>query len=177
MNCLCDSSILQKDEKNNNTSDSEEEKEVLNFKTLSKSFISSLLDFNIEVIFCYNLVFDTKILVKNIGFYCMLILNVLQIIFLCIFLIKKLKPIQNFMSNYSGNKKVQSYPPKKNKSNQNINDILNINQNNKNNLFSNNKEKAKKYPKDKIKDLISDSKNSNEVFTKIKPKKKSQKEK
>ena len=56
-NCLCDSSILQKDEKNNNTSDIEEEKEVLNFKTLSKSFISSLLDFNIEVIFCYNFSF------------------------------------------------------------------------------------------------------------------------
>ena len=125
-NCLCDSSILQSNEKNK-TSDTEEEKEVLNFKALSKSFISSLLDFNIEVFFCYNLVFDTKILVKNIGFYCMLILNVLQIIFLCIFLIKKLKPIQNFMSNYSGNKKEQSYPPKKNKDIKNVNNV-NINE-------------------------------------------------
>ena len=59
-----------------------------------------------------------------------------------------------------------------NDNSENITDILNINQNNKNNLFSTNEEKAKNYPKDKIKDLISDSKNSNEVFTKIKPNKK-----
>ena len=94
-NCKCNSNFLEG--KIVETNDKNEQSETLNFKTLKKTFISSLLDFNIEVIFCYNLVFDTKILSKNIGFYCMLLLLILQIIFLCIFLIKKLKPIKYFI--------------------------------------------------------------------------------
>ena len=42
------------------TNDDEDEKETLTFKTVTKSFISNLLDFNIEVIYCYNLAFDKK---------------------------------------------------------------------------------------------------------------------
>ena len=128
-NCLCNSTILQEDENNRTDDNNAVEKEVLNFKTLSKSFISSLLDFNIEVIYCYNLIFDTKILVKNIGFYCMITLNALQIIFLSIFLIKKLKPIKKFMSNFSLNKADKAYPPKKerkSKKDKNVDDINEI---------------------------------------------------
>ena len=43
----------------------------------------------------------------------MLILNALQIIFLCIFLIKKLKPIHHFLSKNLENYKENVYPPKK----------------------------------------------------------------
>ena len=114
-NCLCHSTVLQNDEDNIISEGKKEEKEILNFKTLSKSFVSNLFDFNIEVIYCYKLVFDKKILFKNIGFYCMVSLNTLQIIFLGIFLVKKLKPIKNFMFNASENKNKNDnvYPPKK----------------------------------------------------------------
>ena len=108
-NCICDSNIFQTDEINLTN----DEKETVTFKTVTKSFISNLLDFNIEVIKCYNLVFDLEILSKNTGFYCMIILNILQIIFLCIFMIKKLKPIHNFLSKNLENKKENVYPPKK----------------------------------------------------------------
>jgi hypothetical protein len=82
---------------------------------LSKSFISNLLDFNIEVIHCYNLVFDLFILKKNIGFYCMLRFLIFQIIFLTIFFFKKLKPIKEFMLKYNSieNKKELSLHSKK----------------------------------------------------------------
>jgi len=193
-----------------------------------------LLDFNIEVIYCYNLVFEKKILVKNIGFYCMLSLNILQIIFLCIFLIKKLRRIKKYMlNNPSGKKTENDNPPKRNHSKRNKkdnkdtnieNNISKINhkENNKrrkslkkdlsdlqshsqsksfsknhlndkdlfqqdnfenieNILNINNKCMPKKSilnnkkEKNKIKEIISDSKNSNEIFSGVKDKNKSHK--
>ena len=121
-NCKCNSNFLEG--KIVETNDKNEQSETLNFKTLKKTFISSLLDFNIEVIFCYNLVFDTKILSKNIGFYCMLLLLILQIIFLCIFLIKKLKPIKYFMFMFKSqkNQNNNSFPPKKVNFGENLNE-------------------------------------------------------
>ena len=98
-NCQCDSSYLQNNAKSEESGESTE-KEKVDFKSITKSFISSLLDFNIDVIFCYNLVFDLDILKKNIGFFLMLILNLLQIICLIIFLIKRLNPIKQYMSNF-----------------------------------------------------------------------------
>ena len=98
-NCHCDSSYLQNNA-NGEESGESTEKEKVDFKSITKSFISSLLDFNIDVIFCYNLVFDLDILKKNIGFFLMLILNLLQIICLIIFLIKRLNPIKQYMSNF-----------------------------------------------------------------------------
>ena len=117
--CKCDSSFLEG--KQNVTDEKKEESEILTFKTITKSFISNLLDFNIEVIFCYNLVFDIKRLSTNIGFYCMSVIFISQIIFLCNFLIKKLKPIKYFMyilknPNFNinnENKNEQNFPPKK----------------------------------------------------------------
>ena len=109
-NCSCDSSIFQNEGNNNE----EDEKEIVSFKTVTKSFISNLLDFNIEVIRCTNLIFDSHILSKNIGFYSMIGFNFFQFFFLCIFFIKRLKPIQNFMSNYifSKNDAKILFPPK-----------------------------------------------------------------
>ena len=113
--CSCNTSLFQQEGKNV-TEDVEEQKETLSFKSISKTFISSLLDFNIEVIFCYNLVFDPEILSKNIGFYCMTSLLVMQIIFLVIFLIKKLRPIKSFMLNFQNpqNKNENANPPNAN---------------------------------------------------------------
>ena len=135
-NCKCNSSFLEG--KIIETQDKNEQLETLNFKTITKSFISNLLDFNIEVIFCYNLVFDIKKLSKNIGFYCMFLLLISQIIFLCIFLIKKLKPIKYFMYMFKSlnlnkkdeNEKEQAFPPKKVSFGENLND-KNDEQNNK----------------------------------------------
>jgi len=97
-NCICDSSILQTEEKNDtNKEDKKEKSESVNFKSVTKSFISNLLSFNFEVKRCYNLAINTKILLHNIGFYCLSSMFILQMIFFFIYLTKKLKSIKNFM--------------------------------------------------------------------------------
>ena len=58
-NCECYSSTLQNNENKENT-----EKEKVSFKTITKSFISNLLDFNIDIIYCFNLFIDLDILKK-----------------------------------------------------------------------------------------------------------------
>ena len=63
-NCICDSSVLQNDDKNNIKNDEESQSEGINFKSLSKSFISSLFDFNYKVFECYNLAMNIQILKK-----------------------------------------------------------------------------------------------------------------
>ena len=98
-NCLCDTSSMQEEYIIENYN--KEKSENLNFKTMAKTFTSNLLDFNIDVIFCYNLIFDFQRLIKNIGFYIMFIMLVMQIIFLSIFLIKKLKPIFDFILKFN----------------------------------------------------------------------------
>ena len=69
VNCSCDTNILENDDLYNIK---EDESEIFNFNYLKKSFISNLFDFNYQVIYCYNLVFNLKILRKNIGFYTMI---------------------------------------------------------------------------------------------------------
>ena len=112
-NCNCDPSSLQ-DGINNNTENNNNE-EVSQFKEIVKSFIANWLDFNFDVIKCYNLTFNKIIIKNNIGFYCMLFMFCCQIFFLIIFLIKKLKPIKDYMINYKTLeiKFSQSNPPKK----------------------------------------------------------------
>ena len=113
VNCICSADSLQS-EPQNNTYDGQENKSQ--FKELVKSFIANWLDFNIDVIFCYNLVFNGRIIKSNIGFIFMSCMFGLQIIYLCIFLIKKLKPIKEYMKSQKPDKKVeQAAPPKKNK--------------------------------------------------------------
>ena len=54
-NCKCDSSIFQEEEKNKTEND-KSEYGIGSFKDLSKFIISNLLDFNYEVIRCYNFI-------------------------------------------------------------------------------------------------------------------------
>ena len=128
-NCLCDTSSVQGEKiiENNNK---EEKSENLNFKTIAETFASNLLDFNFDVIFCYNLIFDFQRLAKNIGFYIMFIMLILQIIFLIILLIKKFKSIKDFM--------FQFYNPKKN-----IKQTLSTLKNNFTNITNNGKKTFK----------------------------------
>ena len=121
-NCICNSSFLQSDTDYNNTNDANSKEEELNFKKLKESFISNLFDFNIDVIYCYNLVFNLKLLKSNIGFFCMIILLLLQILFFIIYLVKKLKSLRSFMlifyKNYiKAKKELKSFPPFKKKDN------------------------------------------------------------
>ena len=117
--CVCDASSVQGE--NIIENNKEEQSENLSFESIAKSFASSLLDFNFDVIFCYNLVFDFQRLSKNIGFYIMLIMFILQIIFLIIYSIKKLKPIKDYMLKYNKlqNIRVQTFLSIKNNKNDN----------------------------------------------------------
>ena len=135
-NCICDSSILGGEERNT-TENKGNKEESLTFKTLTKSFISNMFDFNVEVIYCYNLVFNDKILVKNIGFYSMSVLIISQIVFLCLFIIKKLEPIKNYLINFkpdSKNNHDLSLPPKK----EYIRTVMIMDTNSKRNFKNNN---------------------------------------
>ena len=137
-NCICDSSSLQGEK--NITEDKKIDSETLNFKSITKSFISNLLDFNIDVIYCYNLVFNFKALIKNIGFICLFIMFILQLIFFFIYLIKKLKPIRNFMYVFkiskSNNGQRVSLPPKKSNLNKKNKDSNQTKEKRKNKFFS-----------------------------------------
>ena len=115
-NCLCYSNSIQIDlEDNENNNEKYSDKEQLTFKNLKDSFISSLFPFNIKVIYCYKLVLNLKILKRNIGFFCILFIFLLQIIFYFIYLIDKLKPLKKFMLIF--NKKIElrkhGFPPHK----------------------------------------------------------------
>ena len=81
----------------NKTENDKSESETNSFKSLTKSFISNLVDFNFEILRCYNLAFNKEILIHNIGFFSLFLMFVLQIIFFIIYLIKKVKPIKIFM--------------------------------------------------------------------------------
>ena len=119
-NCNCNSSFLQISSDNNDTNNENKnnEEEIVTFKTLAKSIIENLFNFNSDVIKCYNLVFNKKIFYNNIGFYCMAIMFFLQIFFLFVFLVKRLKPLKSFMLKFNiYNKKTTNlfYPPKNKK--------------------------------------------------------------
>ena len=58
-NCICDSSLLQEEENNIENTDNEKNKEK--FKNITKSFLTSLFDFNFDVLRCYNLGLNIKI--------------------------------------------------------------------------------------------------------------------
>ena len=150
--CICDSSALQGG-KNDTEKKEEAQKENVNFKSITKSFISNLLDFNFEVMKCYNLVFNIDIIFSNYGFYSLVSMFFLQMIFLFIFLFKKLKPLKYFMLIFSNNDdKIVMYnpPPKINK---NIVKTLIKNENDKDTTLNIEKEEnmIKKINKNNIK--------------------------
>ena len=97
-NCICDSSSLEGEK--NLTNNDYNNTGVSQFKTLVKSFIANLLDFNIDILYCHNLVFNIPILKRNIIFYFMILMNILQFCCLIIFLFKRLKPIKNYLIKY-----------------------------------------------------------------------------
>ena len=97
-NCICDSTSLQGE--TNFTNNEYNNTETSQFKTLVKSFMANLLDFNIDIIYCYNLVFNIPILKKNIGFYFMILMNALQICSLIIFLFTRLKSIKKYLIKF-----------------------------------------------------------------------------
>ena len=116
-NCICNSSTLQSNSNKNNTNnENNNDEETVTFKALTKSIIENLFDFNIDVVKCYNLVFNKKIFYNNVGFYCMIFLFILQIIFLIVYLIKRLKPLKLFMLKFNryNIKTTNSFPPPKN---------------------------------------------------------------
>ena len=98
-NCICDSSSLQggtnhSEYKYNNTG-------MIQFESFLKSYLAnSLTIFNFGVLHCTNLVFDTEILKTNIGFYFLLLMIALQVSFLVIFFIKRLKPIKHYLDKF-----------------------------------------------------------------------------
>ena len=100
-NCICKSNIFQEDE--NIISEKNENIEFLNFKTSKKVFLENIFSFNYEVFRCYNLAFNSKILYKNKGFYILSLMFVLQIIFVIIYMIKKLNSLKNFMLKFDEN--------------------------------------------------------------------------
>ena len=73
-NCICDSSFLQNNIEYNNTKEENNKEEKLNFRELKESILLNLFNFNINVLYCYNLVFNLKLLKRNIGFFCMVFL-------------------------------------------------------------------------------------------------------
>ena len=96
--CSCDPSNIQEEEDDYDLDDSEENnKKGITLNDLANSFTSEIFSFNFDVIKCYNLVFDSDIIKRNQGFFVNVIMVGLQIIFLFYFLIKRLKPIRNYM--------------------------------------------------------------------------------
>ena len=114
-NCLCNSSFIQKEKLNIANADSS--KETINFKTLKKTLMENLFSFNLEILKCYKLFLNIKYFIHNYGFYCMTSMAALQIIFLCIYLIKKLKHLQYFMMKFKINNNMKKYQNKIHKSN------------------------------------------------------------
>jgi hypothetical protein len=121
-NCICDSGILQSEEKNDtNKEDKKDKSESVNFKSVTKSFISNLLSFNFDVMRCSNLAFNIKILLHNIGFYCLSGMFLLQIIFFFVYLAKGVKSIKIFMMIFNEKKKINITNNKDTKKNNKVN--------------------------------------------------------
>ena len=96
-NCICKSNFLINDNSNNIDKEEQNDKEIINFDSITKSFISNLFDFNFNVLKCFNLVVNLEILKRNFGFYFMVIMFLLQVIFLIIYMINGLKNIKRYM--------------------------------------------------------------------------------
>ena len=156
-NCLCNSSFLQEDGNNMNISP---EKEKISFKAISKIFIANLFSFNFEVLKCYNLAINMKILIHNIGFYCLSSMLLSQIIFVFVYMIKKLNKLKLFLKKFDNNKE------KKPIRNRHINIINIINNKNYQNININKslKSQLKGSPPPKRRLTLNRSKPINDIF-------------
>ena len=161
-NCICDSIFLEEiydDTVSGNT-------ESINFKDIKNIFLANLFSFNLEVLRCHNLVFNKKIIISNIGFYCLLLMFILQIIFFIIYIIKKLKPLKHFLLKLNSSR---------NNDNENKNSIYIINKKGNKNIESkNNNKKIKSTPppknknKFKSKNIYKLNKHKNHILNKSK---------
>ena len=150
-NCICKSNILQEGEKSlpGNNKDSE-----LNYKTLSKTFLENFFNFDFEVLRCHNLVLNSKILVHNIGFYCLVLMFIFQIILVFVFLIKGLNSLKYFMLNFE--KKIKN----KIRNKKNINII-----NKQSYKYRNNKRNVKKRRKKLFHKIIQKKESCSKILT------------
>ena len=158
-NCICDSSSFLGNEENNTNINIKEDDEKVSFKSLADSFISNLLSFNLDVIKCYNLVFDKKILLRNIGFYCLGSMCFMQFFFLFIFLIKRLNPLKKFMLIFKNENMINNHNIKKNMKKEETKAIPPKKNNNV--MFSNLDDDKDKSNKNKIIKFKKENKNSN----------------
>ena len=102
VNCKCNSSMLQIGIDNKtNSSNNNDALEKIDLNWIKKLLKSSIEQINFNVIPCINLAFDKKILLKNIGFYCMCIMLIFLLILLFVYSIKKLKSLKNFMFSFA----------------------------------------------------------------------------
>ena len=69
-------------------------------KAIGDSLKENLFRFNFNVIKCYNLVLNKKILVHNIGFYCLSSMFIIQIILTFVFMKNKLNSLKDFMQKF-----------------------------------------------------------------------------
>ena len=122
-NCLCNSNSLKGE--NNNITNNELESLFVNFKALKETVLANLFNFNFNIVKCYNLAFYSKILVHNIGFYCLASMFVIQIIFFLVYSKKTIKPLKIFMLLFNVDKNKNSQ--------KNINNVHTINIQKKNN--------------------------------------------
>ena len=159
-NCICDTSIMQNE---NNTENNGNENE--GFNSLSKSILASLIDCNFDVFNCYNLVFNIKFLKNNIGFYCMIIMFIIQLICLFIYIVKKLKSLKNFMLTFKSKnlKDLKASNLSKNSNNGSISKL--IGNSTKNNSI---KSKFNNGKKNKQKENMMEDETNNEVNSKRK---------
>ena len=133
-NCICKSNIFQEEEQNK--IEMNENIKFSYFKDIKKVFLENLFSFNIEILRCYNLVLNRKIIFHNIGFYSQLTMLFLQIIFVFIYLLKRLNSLKYFMLRFE------------NKKNKNLND---------NNINIINKKSQQKVKSKKISSNISNN--------------------
>jgi len=141
--CICDANNIQIGEDNNLGLNNERKGVSLN--DIVNSFKVQLFNFNFKVITCYNLVFDSDILKRNIGFIVMISIIGIELILFLFFIKDQLKPIRNYMlvfEPFDPNIDPPN-PPKKNKKleilNSENNKLSNLSIENKNNDENENK--------------------------------------
>ena len=156
--CICDTPNLQEisPEHNKNIKNNK-----ISLSDIKSFFLNNILNYN--VIMCYKLLLKFDNLKNNYGFISMSGLMSLQIILLFIFLFKGLKPIKHFMYVFmpSGpNISPLSPPPKSNKKNKKMYDLVTEGNNSKED--DNKKEIKKSKLINKSKSKIKIEKNENE---------------
>ena len=85
---------------------------------------------------CYNLIFNTKILLSNIGFYSLFSMFVSQIIFVFVYLVKGLNSLKSFMIKFENLDSNENKGKRKRKRKRNIHIIKNRNPKNIQNKMS-----------------------------------------